>query len=103
MQNAPVVQRTNGVVVPPAGSASGPDRSSLWAASRPALVGALAGATRHDSRTTFTPSRVAGFQLGPGAGPRLCTPLGRYSFRSAPWPGSVSHNAGAEPLERRRS
>jgi len=40
-QNAPLVQRTNGVVVPPAGSASG-----AGSPVRGALRGALSGASR---------------------------------------------------------
>jgi len=74
-QNAPLVQRTNGVVVPPAGSASG-----AGCPVRGALRGALSGASR---TARERPSR---------------RPILRGSHRPAlaPWPSGVT------PLGRRR-
>ena len=78
--NGPLVQRTNGVVVPPAGSVRSASVAGFACRRRPNPRGALSGATRFGSRATFTPSCPRGSHrpaLAPG-------PSRRYSSRSSP-------------------
>jgi len=76
-QNAPLVQRTNGVVVPPAGSASG-----AGGPVRGALRGALSGASR---TARERPSRRPVSRAAPTVPRSLRGRARRYSSRSSPW------------------
>ena len=101
-QNAPLVQRTNGVVVPPAGSAPGGRRlipsTAALVRHRPLSARYRAPPVTARGRRS-RPRASAGFQ--PSAGPLSVAPVGRYSFRSSPWPRSVAHNATAESRDAR--
>ena len=99
-------QRTNGVVVPPAGSVAAPSGHPGRGSCRGPL-GALSGATRHDSRATFTrpwPRGLAAHDPRSLAAVRRATPLG--PCREAPslaLRSSAGHSSVTSPVPVRRT